>query len=136
MAMASPILVTGAAGRVGGVGRTVVELLRQRALPVRAFVHREDERAERLRKLGAEVFVGDLTHAEDVMCALDGVQRIYLGMSVSAEYLTATITVAAAAREHRDLEAVVNISQMTVSQMSLTSMTSSLQQRQHESSQL
>jgi len=28
-----PILVTGAAGRVGAVGRTIVELLRQRGVP-------------------------------------------------------------------------------------------------------
>jgi NAD(P)H dehydrogenase (quinone) len=33
-----PILVTGAAGQLGGVGRTVVEMLRQRNLPVRALV--------------------------------------------------------------------------------------------------
>ena len=45
----SPILVTGAAGHVGRVGRTVVELLRQRNLPVRALVRREDERAAALR---------------------------------------------------------------------------------------
>ena len=38
---------------------------------------------------------------------------------------------AAAARERGDLEAFVNISQMTVSQMSLTNMTDSSQQRQH-----
>jgi nucleoside-diphosphate-sugar epimerase len=61
MPVTSPILVTGAAGRVGAVGRTVVEWLRQRALPVRALVRREDERAEALRALGAEVVVGDLT---------------------------------------------------------------------------
>ena len=36
----SPILVTGAAGTVGAVGRTIVELLRQRHLPVRALVRR------------------------------------------------------------------------------------------------
>jgi hypothetical protein len=41
-----PILVTGAAGRVGGAGHGVVEMLRKRKLPVRAFVHREDERAD------------------------------------------------------------------------------------------
>ena len=39
------ILVTGAAGRLGAVGRTVVEMVRQRALPVRALVRREDARS-------------------------------------------------------------------------------------------
>ena len=51
----APILVTGAAGGLGGVGSTIVEILRQRHLPVRALVHREDERAEALRATGAEV---------------------------------------------------------------------------------
>ena len=32
-----PILVTGAAGRVGAVGRGIVELLRRRGLQVRAL---------------------------------------------------------------------------------------------------
>ena len=43
--MTHPILVTGAAGRVGGVGGLVVEALQRRSLPVRAMVRREDERA-------------------------------------------------------------------------------------------
>ena len=43
--MTHPILVTGAAGRVGGVGGLVVEALQRRGLPVRAMVRREDERA-------------------------------------------------------------------------------------------
>jgi NAD(P)H dehydrogenase (quinone) len=50
---------------------------------------------------------------------------------VSAPYLEATVTTAAAARERGDLEVFVNISQMTVSQMSLTETTDSPQQRQH-----
>ncbi len=37
----------------------------------------------------------------------------------------------AAAREQGDIEALVNMSQMTVSQMSLRNMTYSRQQRQH-----
>jgi len=131
MSISSPILVTGAAGRVGGVGRMVVEALRRRDLPVRALVRREDERADALRALGAEVVVGDLTRAEDVARALEGCGRLYFGMSVSAQYLEATVTAAAVARERDDLEAFVNISQMTVSQMSLTNMTDSPQQRQH-----
>jgi len=97
-----PILVTGAAGRVGGVGGAVVEALRQRNLPVRAFVRRYDERAEALRAIGAEVVAGDLTRAEDVARALAGCRRMYFGMSVSASYLEATVTAAAVARELGD----------------------------------
>ena len=65
-----PILVTGAAGSVGAVGRMVVESLRRRGLPVRALVRREDERAQALRVTGAEVVVGDLTRGADVIRAL------------------------------------------------------------------
>jgi uncharacterized protein YbjT (DUF2867 family) len=56
---------------------------------------------------------------------------MYFGMSVSPTYLEATVIAAAAACERGDLEAFVNISQMTVSQMSLRNMTDSRQQRQH-----
>src|SRR5262249_26459843 len=126
-----PILVTGAAGRVGAVGRMVVESLRRRGLPVGALVRSEDERAEALRRTGAEVVVGDLTRADEVARALAGCRRVYFGMSVSEHYLEATVTAAAVAREQGDLEVFVNISQMTVSQMSLTGMTDSPQHRLH-----
>jgi NAD(P)H dehydrogenase (quinone) len=127
-----PILVTGAAGRVGGVGRSVVELLRQRGLPVRAFVHHDDERAASLRAIGAEIVVGDLTSVEDVRRALDGVRRIYFSLSASPEYLEATITTAALARDLGEREVFLNMSQMTVSQMSETQTTTdSPQHRQH-----
>jgi NAD(P)H dehydrogenase (quinone) len=131
MSIDAPILVTGAAGRVGGVGREVVEILRERDMPVRALVRTEDERVASLRAIDAEVVVGDLTRAGDVARALAGCRRVYFGMSVSAPYLEATVTAAAVAREQGDLEVFVNISQMTVSQMSLTSMTDSPQHRQH-----
>jgi len=126
-----PILVTGAAGRVGAVGRTVVELLRAQGFPVRAFVHQEDERAEALRATGAEVFVGDLTRAEDVGRAMADCRRVYFGMGVSAQYLEATVTTAVVARDHGRLESFVDMSQMTVAQMSATSTSESIQQRQH-----
>ena len=131
MLIQTPILVTGAAGRTGGVGGEIVENLRSRDLPVRAFVRTDDDRAEALRATGAEVVVGDLTRVEDVARALEGCRRMYFGMSVCASYLEATATVAAVARERGDLEVLVNISQLTVSQMSLTAMTDSPQQRQH-----
>ncbi|HEY2525260.1 MAG TPA: NAD(P)H-binding protein [Candidatus Binataceae bacterium] len=126
-----PILVTGAAGQVGAVGRTIVELLRKRGRAVRALVRREDARADALRATGAEVVVGDMMNASDISHALAGCRRLYFGMSVSAGYLEASVVAAAVARERADLEVFVNISQMTVSQMSLSKMTDSPQHRQH-----
>jgi NAD(P)H dehydrogenase (quinone) len=125
-----PILVTGAAGKLGAIGRTVTHLLLDRGAPVRAMVRREDERADALRTAGAEVVIGDLLDPADVRRALNGTQHVYFGMSVSAGYLEASVLMAAAARE-AGVKALVNMSQMTVSQMSLDNMTPSPQQRQH-----
>jgi NAD(P)H dehydrogenase (quinone) len=124
------VLVTGVPGRVGGVGSEIVDILRRHDQPVRALVLREDQRTDALRANGVDVVVGDLTQARDVAGALSGCRRMYFGMSVSPSYLEATVTTAAVAREHADLEVLVNISQMTVSQMSLAEMTDSPQQRQ------
>jgi uncharacterized protein YbjT (DUF2867 family) len=128
---ASPILITGIPGNVGGVGRAIVENLRRRGLPVRALARREDQRTDALRALGAEIVTGDLTRPEDVSRALEGCRRVYFGMSVSAQYLEATAVAAAVARQRKELEVLVNISQLTVSQMSLTEMTGSPQHQQH-----
>ncbi|WP_433994582.1 NAD(P)H-binding protein, partial [Bradyrhizobium elkanii] len=115
----SPILVTGAAGAVGSIGRNVTEMLLAKGHNVRALVRREDDRAEALRQLGAEVMQGDLTDLIAMHRAIEGCTRIYFGMSVSADYLTATVNTAAVARHH-GVEAFVNMSQMTVTQMSIT----------------
>ena len=116
---ASPILVTGAAGAVGSIGRNLTEMLLAKGHKVRALVRRDDERAEALRHLGAEVMQGDLTDLTAMHRALEGCARVYFGMSVSADYLTATVNTAAVARHH-GVEAFVNMSQMTVTQMSIT----------------
>src|SRR5271167_4531199 len=118
MATNGSILVTGAAGKVGAVGRTVTSLLLDRGLPVRAMVRREDDRAAALRAAGAEVVVGDLLEPTDVYRVVNGCRRVYFGMSASAGYLEATMLMATVAREV-GVETLVNISQMTVSQMSI-----------------
>src|SRR5436853_7024540 len=115
----NPILVTGAAGAVAGIGRNLTEFLLARGHKVRALVRREDERAQALRRLGAEVVEGDLTDLASMHRAIEGCGRIYFGMSVSAAYLEATVNTAAVARHH-GVEAFVNMSQMTVTQMSIT----------------
>jgi uncharacterized protein YbjT (DUF2867 family) len=94
------------------------------------MVRREDERAEGLRRLGAQVVVGDLTDLASMHRAIEGCSRLYFGMSVSPAYLEATVNTAAVARHH-GVEAFVNMSQMTVSQMSITETTDSPQHKLH-----
>src|SRR5262249_47160235 len=98
MADTGSILVTGAAGKFGAVGRTVTSLLLDRGLAVRAMVRREDDRAAALRTAGAEVVVGDLFEPADVFRMVSGCRRVYFGMSVNAGYLEASVTMAAGAR--------------------------------------
>jgi uncharacterized protein YbjT (DUF2867 family) len=126
----SPILVTGAAGDVGAIGRNLTALLLAKGHKVRALVRREDERAEALRRIGAEVVQGDLTDLTSMHRAIEGCARIYFGMSVSPAYLEATVNTAAVARHHR-VEAFVNKSQMTVTQMSITETSDSPQHKLH-----
>jgi len=101
-------LITGAGGGVAGISPSVVAQLLRRGETVRAMVHHDDSRADALRAEGAEVVVGDLTNPVDVFAAMSGVSRMFFNMSV-----------------------LVNMSQMTVSQMTATSTEESKQQRLH-----
>lgn len=65
-------LVTGA---TGGIGRRVVRSLRERQMPVRAFV-RLSSRYSELEHRGAELFIGDLRREQDIRKACQGVQYI------------------------------------------------------------
>jgi uncharacterized protein YbjT (DUF2867 family) len=124
-------LVTGAGGGVGSVSRSVVEILLEAGQSVRAMVHHDDARADRLREIGAEVVVGDLANPADVADAMDDVRRMFFNMSVSPDYLQATGIVCAVALGRGGIEIIVNMSQMTVSQMTLTSSEESRQHRLH-----
>jgi uncharacterized protein YbjT (DUF2867 family) len=108
----------------------VTGLLLDGGLPVRAMVRREDDRSAALRAAGADVVIGDLLEPADVYRVVSGCRRVYFGMSVSAGYLEATATMAAVARQ-LGVDALVNMSQMTVSEMSIQNTTPSRQQRQH-----
>jgi uncharacterized protein YbjT (DUF2867 family) len=65
-------LVTGA---TGGLGRRIVQLLREREMNVRAFV-RLTSRYSELEQRGAEIFIGDLQQDKDIQKACQGVQYI------------------------------------------------------------
>jgi uncharacterized protein YbjT (DUF2867 family) len=124
-------LITGAGGGVAGISPQVVDRLLDRGESVRAMVHRDDARADALRARGAEVVVGDLTNPVDVQAAMSGISRMFFNMSVSADYLQATAVVCVAATEVDRLEVLVNVSQMTVSQMTAASSEESKQQQLH-----
>ncbi|MGO9383525.1 MAG: NmrA family NAD(P)-binding protein [Mycobacterium sp.] len=107
----APILVTGAAGGLqGSTGFHVTRLLRDQGVPVRAFVHRLDERSDRLRALGAEIVEGDLRDFRSVAAAVNGIRRAYFAYPVQEGLLDAAATFAAAARS-AGVEQVVNLSQ-------------------------
>src|SRR4029077_1249521 len=102
----------------------------KQGLPVRAMVRRQDERAQALRDRGAEVVVGDLLDLDSMHRAIAGCEKMYFGMSVSDTYLAATVNAAAVAK-HYDVKAFINMSQMTVSQVSITETTPSPQHKLH-----
>ncbi|MFE4058966.1 NmrA family NAD(P)-binding protein [Streptomyces sp. NPDC059096] len=125
----NPILITGAAGEIGGVSRTMVDMLLAQGHPVRAFVRKDDERADALRRAGAEIFVGDLLNIADVAAALKGCRRIYFSMSLSPYYTDAVSLMAAAARAQGDIEVFVNISEYEQSFMTFEKMTAPEEER-------
>jgi uncharacterized protein YbjT (DUF2867 family) len=126
----NPILVTGVGGRVGGLGQKIISNLLDAGASVRALVYRNKDVAHELESQGVQVVIGNLTDLHDVHRAIDGCERMYFGMAVSEKYLEATVNVTAVAKHH-SLKALVNMSQMTVSQMSITETTPSPQQKLH-----
>lgn len=110
--MGELVLVTGAAGGMqGATGRRVTELLVARGIAVRAFVRTRDERAEQLRRLGAELAVGDLREIAQVEPAMAGVDRVFFTYPVLDGLLDASAVVAAAARS-AGVRRLVEVSQL------------------------
>ncbi len=101
------VLVTSGAGNTG---RPVTQSLLQAGLPVRAMVRREDERAQKLRELGADVVVGNLFDVRDLRNAMKGVQRAYFVAPHGPNGLHVSMAFAVAAQESK-LETVTTLSQ-------------------------
>ncbi len=106
---AKKFLVTGATGETGRY--TVKELL-ERGHDVRALVRKEDERAERLRRAGAEVVVGDMLEHDDLIAASEGVTGAYFCYPVRPGIIQATAYLADALRRAGS-QVLVNMSQIS-----------------------
>src|SRR5246127_4802207 len=105
-------LVVGAGGSHGATGNPVGGRLPGGGTRGRAFVRRADERADKLKKLGAEIAVGDIRDYTAVRAALGAVQRAYFTYPLADGLLLATATFAAAGKE-TGLQSIVNMSQIT-----------------------
>ena len=106
---ARKFLITGAAG---DTGRCATEALMKQNLPVRAFVHRDDEQAAGLRAGGAEVVVGDLLDLDQVQEALEGISAAYFVFPIEPGLIDATAYFSQAAKE-AGVGAIVNMSQIS-----------------------
>ena len=100
-------LVTGA---TGDTGRPTVKLLRENGYRVRALARREDQRAQDLRDLGAEVVIGDMLNLNDMRKALKGATGAYFVFPLADGLVEASVVFAQAAKEEK-LELIVNMSQ-------------------------
>ncbi len=118
-------LITGA---TGNTGKPTVQLLLERGHPVRAFVHREDDRSRQLVAAGAEIVVGDLLDFHDVSSALRGVSGAYFCYPIAPGLLDVTVTFAQAAAE-AGVQSVVNMSQISARREAVSN-----QARQHSPS--
>ena len=103
------LLVSGA---TGATGRATVEALQHSGHQVRALVHTDDARADDLRRLGAEIVLGDLLEIDTVRAAMDGVDAAYFVFPIAPQLLDATAYFAQAAHE-AGVRAIVNLSQAT-----------------------
>jgi len=105
------ILVTGATGKTGAI---VISELLKAGYPVRAMVHREDGRSERLKAQGAEIAVADMSDVERVARALNGVQRAYYCPPLDPYMIQGAVAFAIAAKEAQ-LEHIVGLTQWLAS---------------------
>jgi uncharacterized protein YbjT (DUF2867 family) len=100
-------LITGATGQSGS---QAVALLRERGLRVRALARGQDERAQRLRDLGAEVVEVDMFNYAQVRDATEGVHAAYFNFPPAPGYVEAAAKFADAATSS-GVHAVVEMSQ-------------------------
>ena len=110
--MEKKVLIAGATGVTGG--HTIANLLNLN-IPVRALVHRLDERSEALEKKGVEVVEGNLSDFTLLGKALQDVRAAYyLFPSQQTGIIESTAYFAQAALDN-GVEAIVNISQLSAS---------------------
>jgi len=101
------VLVTGATGATGG---HAIKYLLEQQVPVRALVHKVDDRSDALAALGVEVLLGDLTDLESVTAAMKDISSAFFVYPISPGLIEATAYFAQAALEN-GVGHIINLSQ-------------------------
>jgi uncharacterized protein YbjT (DUF2867 family) len=96
-------------GSTGATGAPTVQFLLEQGHRVKAFVHREDERSQALKDLGAEVCVGNMLDLKSLRPAMEGVEGAYFCYPLSNGLVEAAALFAQAAREN-GVKHIVNMS--------------------------
>ncbi len=114
------ILVTGATGKTGAF---VVEQLIERGYRVRAMARRHDERSQRLENLGAEIVLGDFLDLASMRNAVKDINRVYFCYPPQGDQLVEATSIIAVAAKDEGVEAIVNMSQISVRQYAPSALT-------------
>jgi NAD(P)H dehydrogenase (quinone) len=109
------ILITGATGSTGG--HAITELLKQ-GVPIRAMVHRLDERSEKLAAQGVEIIQGDLSDFDAVSAALKGISAAYYVYPIQSPGIVESTAYFAQAAAEEGVRTIVNMSQISARRIS------------------
>ncbi|MGW9685736.1 NmrA family NAD(P)-binding protein [Flagellimonas sp. 2504JD1-5] len=112
--MKTEILITGATGTTG---QYAVKHLLEKGKKIRAMVRTLDQRSEALEFLGVEVVKGDFMDLNSLETAMKGIKRAYF-LYPFLDYLPKATAYFAKAARNNNLEMVVAMSQMGVSENS------------------
>jgi uncharacterized protein YbjT (DUF2867 family) len=96
--MTPPVLVIGAAGRHGGTGTAVAEVLSKQGVSVRALTRAKGTRTAALEALGVDIVTGDLHDRRSLTAPLEGVEVVNFAYPVAAGIVDAAANFASAAR--------------------------------------
>ena len=97
-------------GATGTTGKAAIAALRHAERRVRALIHKEDARAEALRRQGAETVLGELLDLDRVRSAMEGVTGAYFVYPFKPGLIDAAAFFAQAAIE-AGVKSIVNMSQ-------------------------
>lgn len=115
--MEKKVLITGA---TGVTGKPTIDRLIELNIPVRALVHRQDERSKALEAKGVEVVEGDLSDFNLISEVLRDIRAAYYLYPIQVPGIIESTAYFAQAALEEGVEAIVNMSQVPARRSSIS----------------